>query len=51
MMMTIEDPPVTFGLWSGSWVGGDQVAGLLRCALRAPGHHYHDGGDEFDDDD
>ena len=38
-MMTIEDAPVTFGLWSRSWVGGDQVAGLLRCALRAPGHH------------
>ena len=51
MMMTIEDPPVTFGLRSCSWVGGDEVTGLLRSALRAPGHHYHDHDHDFGDDD
>ena len=49
-MMTIDNWPVTFGLGSRSWVGGDKVASLFCRALWAPDDE-DDEDDEFGDDD
>ena len=47
--ITIKVPPINFGLRSGSGISGDEVAGLLGCALGTPAHNHHFGDLEFGD--
>ena len=35
-MVTLNHPPINFGLRPSARVGGHEIAGLLGCALRTP---------------